>query len=126
VAAIVVVVRGLKLAASSDDVGLRLRAADLARRARLKTVRADMVECEEVWVCIYKCTGYAGRCEADDAELRQMIIQWKLPDRKTDKWLVCWCFDGKLLLRSQASLLQSIAEHPRWSWRFFASITNTS
>lgn len=46
-AAIVVVVRGLKLAASSDDVGLiRLRAADLARRARLKIVRADMVECE--------------------------------------------------------------------------------
>ena len=45
-AAIVVVVRGLKLAASSADVGLRLRAADLARRARLKIVRADMVECE--------------------------------------------------------------------------------
>jgi hypothetical protein len=50
VAAIVVVVRGLKLAASSDDVGLRLRAADLARRARLKTVRADMVECVGVYI----------------------------------------------------------------------------
>jgi hypothetical protein len=45
---------------------------------------------------------YAGRCEADDAELRQMIIQWKAPDEKTDKWLACWCFDGsggKLLFR---------------------------
>ena len=54
-AAIVVVVRGLKLAASSDDVGLiRLRAADLARRARLKIVRADMLECEgSVGVYIY-------------------------------------------------------------------------
>jgi hypothetical protein len=50
VAAVVVVVRGLKLAASSDDVGLRLRAADWARRARLKIVRADMVECGCVYI----------------------------------------------------------------------------
>ena len=42
-AAIVVVVRGL---ASSDDVGLTRLRAELARRARLKIVRADMVECE--------------------------------------------------------------------------------
>jgi hypothetical protein len=43
VAAVVVVVRGL---ASSDDVGLTRLRAELARRARLKIVRADMLECE--------------------------------------------------------------------------------
>jgi hypothetical protein len=40
---VVVVVRGL---ASSDDVGLTRLRAELARRARLKIVRADMLECE--------------------------------------------------------------------------------
>jgi hypothetical protein len=46
-----VVVRGL---ASSDDVGLTRLRAELARRARLKIVRADMLECEgSVGVYIY-------------------------------------------------------------------------
>jgi hypothetical protein len=48
---VVVVVRGL---ASSDDVGLTRLRAELARRARLKIVRADMLECEgSVGVYIY-------------------------------------------------------------------------
>lgn len=66
VAVVVVVVRGL---ASSDDVGLTRLRAELARRVRLKIVRADMVECKESVGDVYICR----RCEADD-ELRQMII----------------------------------------------------
>jgi hypothetical protein len=53
----VVVVRGL---ASSDDVGLTRLRAELARRVRLKIVRADMVECKESVGDVYICRRYAG------------------------------------------------------------------
>ena len=56
VAAVVVVVRGL---ASSDDVGLTRLRAELARRARLKIVRADMLECEGSVGDVYICRKYA-------------------------------------------------------------------
>lgn len=53
----VVVVRGL---ASSDDVGLTRLRAELARRVRLKIVRADIVECKESVGDVYICRKYAG------------------------------------------------------------------
>jgi hypothetical protein len=52
----VVVVRGL---ASSDDVGLTRLRAELARRVRLKIVRADMVECKGSVGDVYICRKYA-------------------------------------------------------------------
>jgi hypothetical protein len=56
VAVVVVMVRGL---ASSDDVGLTRLRAELARRVRLKIVRADMVECKGSVGDVYICRKYA-------------------------------------------------------------------
>jgi hypothetical protein len=53
---VAVVVRGL---ASSDDVGLTRLRAELARRVRLKIVRADMVECKGSVGDVYICRKYA-------------------------------------------------------------------
>jgi hypothetical protein len=43
--------------------------------------------------CVY--IGMQEICSRSEADkLKQMIIQWKLRDKDSDKWRSCWCFDG--------------------------------